>query len=159
MKIKKLSKFILHNFVLFVLSSLMASTALICAGVVVYNFVSDPLNQGKVIMATVNVARAEIIEEMPLRLWAMNYAFEQGVDADTLDCVIEHESNWNVNAYHINTNGSVDLGVAQWNTQHIKSGFITLECAGDARCALKAMIKKVKADKGFKSWYAVSNCK
>ena len=106
----------------------------------------------------VSVARADEVSDMPLRLWAMNYAYENGIDPIKFDCVIKAESQWNENAYNVNKNGSFDLGIAQWNSQHIKSGYIKLACVADPTCAIKKMIEKVKKDKGFKAWVASSKC-
>ena len=120
------------------------------------SFMRNPVKQFSV--AEVNVARAKEVEEMPIRLWALNYAYEQGLEVNKFDCVVNAESRWNENAYNINKNGTVDLGLMQWNSQHIKSGFISLECVSEPKCAVKRAVEKIKADKGYKAWYGVKNC-
>lgn len=108
----------------------------------------------------ISVARAAEEKEVPLRLWAMNEAFENQLNPDTFDCVIKNESGWSTEKHPVNKNGSVDLGIAQWNSQHVESGFISLECVSTPKCAIKRMIKKIKADKGYGAWFAYDNkCK
>jgi hypothetical protein len=108
----------------------------------------------------VSVVRAEEVSDMPLRLWAMNEAFDNSLNPDTFDCVIKNESGYNPNAYNVNKGGTVDFGLCEWNSQHIKSGFISLECASSPTCCVKRMIEKVKADKGYGAWYAYNDkCK
>ena len=144
------------------LSVLFSASCLLLA--VVYGLASVSLNYADKLFPAyeipgINVARADEVSDMPLRLWAMNYAYENGIDPIKFDCVIKGESNWNENAYNVNKNGSFDLGIAQWNSQHIKSGFIKLACVADATCSIKKMIEKVKKDKGFKAWVASNKCK
>lgn len=70
---------------------------------------------------------------------------------DEINAIITCESNWNVDTFHVNNNGSVDLGLYQWNTIHIKSGLISIECAGNYRCATKKAIELYKVNK-FRPW-------
>ena len=142
-------------------SVLFASSCLLLA--VAYGLASVSLNFADYLfpaypIAGVNVARAEV-SDMPLRLWAMNYANDNKIDPIKFDCLINGESRWNVNAYNINKNGSVDLGLLQWNTQHIKSGYISLECVSDPICAVKRAIEKIKKDGNMNAWVAAKSCK
>jgi len=60
----------------------------------------------------------------------------------------------NDNRFNVNTNGSVDLGRWQWNTLHVKSGFITIECAGNFKCATeKAIEARLKDGSWSVKWY------
>lgn len=147
MKIKKLSKFVLHNFVLFVLSSLMASTALICGGVIVYNFVSNPVDYQPIV--GINIARAAVEEEMPIRLYVLNEFYKAGLNVDSADRIISCESKFNVNAINVNKNGTIDAGIFQINSIHKD---ITLQDRIDYKKATAWAIKKIKHDGGWQAW-------
>ena len=45
------------------------------------------------------------------------------------------ESGWNANAYHCNTNGTVDLSWYQINSVHVENGKLSLECAASPICS------------------------
>ena len=150
-----------------ILKKILDKTPIICLTLIFsvliigksYIYLFDPDNKHTYFVSPVSVARAEAEKEMPIRLFAMNLAYENGIDPNLMDCVLKNESGYNPNAYNVNKNGTVDLGIAQWSSQHIKSGFISLECVSSPTCAIKRMVEKVKADKGFKAWLAVSKCK
>jgi hypothetical protein len=60
----------------------------------------------------------------------------------------------NDNRFNVNTNGSVDLGRWQWNSLHIKSGHITIECAGNYRCSTeKAIEARLKDGSWSVKWF------
>jgi len=64
------------------------------------------------------------------------------------------ESRGNDNAYNINNNGTIDLGRWQVNSIHIKAGTITIECAGNYKCATEWAIAKRLNDGNWSAWYA-----
>ncbi len=97
---------------------------------------------------------AEQITKDPVKQYVVNQAIANNLDPLELIAVIQGESGFNPNAYNVNTNGTVDLGIAQWNSIHIKSGFITVECAGNAECAIDKMIAKRLKDGNYSAWYA-----
>lgn len=68
--------------------------------------------------------------------------------------VIWGESRGDRNAYNVNKNGTIDVGIWQINSIHIKSGSITLECASEIRCATKWAIEKRLHDGNWQAWYA-----
>ena len=106
----------------------------------------------------VSATRKAQADELPMKEWITQEFKQAGINTDVADCVLWGESNYNVNS--VNTK-SLDFGIAQWNIMHIKSGFISLECAGSYRCSIEKMIEKVKSDKGFSGWnaYKNNNCK
>jgi len=107
MKIKTKISWIINNSVLFILGSLFVSTLLIISGIKVYNFISDPLNQDKVIMASVNVARAEreynYLDKVPVEVVKeeiKKQAKEFGLNEKTMLNLADCESdfkNWEKN--------------------------------------------------------------
>lgn len=63
--------------------------------------------------------------------------------------IIKCESEWNVDAFHVNTNGSVDFGVAQINSIHKD---ISTGDKLDYRKAIDWMIQKRLRDGNFNAW-------
>lgn len=97
---------------------------------------------------------AKAVTDSPIKQYVIEKALENKLDPLELIAVIQGESGFNENAYNINTNGTVDLGIAQWNSIHIKSGFITIKCAGDTKCSIDKMIEKRIKDGNYSAWYA-----
>jgi hypothetical protein len=91
--------------------------------------------------------------------WALWYVEKEGIDPVKVNCLITKESGWNPNATHVNTNGSVDMGLFMWNDywQIKKAKFITMECIGDVICETYKFVEKVKADKSFGAWHGYTN--
>jgi len=129
--------------------------AIIKSTLVITDFFNDPAHQFTV--AEVSVARASMEEEMPIKLWILNEAYKEDLDVEKVECILKNESNFNVNAININKN-SADLGIFQWNTMHIKSGFISLSCVADYKCSFRKFAEKVKKDGNYSAWLAVSKC-
>lgn len=67
---------------------------------------------------------------------------EQGVDSDLAVRVAKAESGLNPEAKNINTTGSVDRGVFQWNDRWHPE--VSDECAYDVECATRKFCKAVK---------------
>lgn len=57
------------------------------------------------------------------------------------------ESSLNPDAIHVNTNGTVDMGLYQWNSIHF-TGKITPSCALDVYCSTRAAVKYIKEGHG-----------
>ena len=68
---------------------------------------------------------------------------------DRMYKIIQCESAWNPDAYHVNTNGSVDLGLVQINSIHKD---ISNADKLDFKKSIDWMIKKIKKDGGFSAW-------
>jgi soluble lytic murein transglycosylase-like protein len=82
------------------------------------------------------------------------YAFEQakkaGLNPVDVLRIIQCESGFNPNALNGNKNGSVDVGIAQWNLKshpHIK-----IETALDPYQSIDLMIKERLHDKNWSAW-------
>lgn len=82
------------------------------------------------------------------------YAFEQakkaGLNPVDIIRIIQCESGFKPNALNGNKNGSVDVGIAQWNLRahpHIK-----IETALDPYASVDLMIKERLHDKNWSAW-------
>jgi len=146
----KIKKLVVWFCVLFSASCLLLA--------VVYGLASVSLNLADKWFPAYVVPSVNVPSKKPLTMkeWVMNEVAKAGLNKEEVECLIEHEGGWGDNAVGINK-GSADLGMFQWNSQHIKSGFISIKCAGDYKCATKKFIEKVKADKGFSAWYGHTN--
>ena len=111
------------------------------------------------------VVKQEKDKELSVKEYVKQEIEKAGLNWKVAECVISRESNFNPNAI----GETKDYGLMQYNIQHIKSGFISLECAGNVECSLKKAIEKVKKDgqwcgektgKGC-TWYGYrdANCK
>ena len=74
-----------------------------------------------------------------------------GEYCDLLVNLAKCESSLNKEAIHINSNGTYDAGLYQWNSIHIKSGKITLSCALDVYCSTRKTLEEIK--KGHLNWW------
>ena len=149
----------MSNFVLFVLSFLFCFGVLTLMVSGIYNFLFDPA--GKFVygqLAEVKFAKAETIKEVPMKLWILQTINDAGLDINKVECLINHEGGFNDNAFHINTNNTIDVGVYEFNSVHLKN--ISLKCMADYKCATKEFIKMVKKNGNLNAWNGYkSNCK
>jgi len=79
-------------------------------------------------------------------------AKEEGVDPSLAVRVAEAESTLQPMAVNVNTNGSIDRGLYQFNDKFHPE--ITDECAYTVECATRAFCKAVK--EGHLSWWNAS---
>lgn len=117
----------------------------------IYIFTQDPLKQFE--MAEVNIIK-EVKAETPeedMREWILD-EWERVGQRDNANAIITCESHFNNNAFNINANGTIDLGVYQFNSLHIKSGWINLDEIGDYKKSTKKAIEMWKK-KGWSPWY------
>ena len=90
--------------------------------------------------------------------WILAEAEANNIDPIKVNCLITHESGWNVNARNVNDLGSVDLGLFQWNTKYqIDTGFISVGGVGNPECETYKFIEKVKQDQNFLAWHGYTN--
>ena len=141
------------------------SVLFVCACILlvgIYSAAKASLNFADYLFPAYILPEVNVPSKKPLTMkeWVMNEVAKAGLNKDEVNWLIEHEGGWGDNAVGINK-GSADLGMFQWNTQHIKSGLLSIKCAGDYRCATQKFIEKVKKDKGFGAWngHANGDCK
>ena len=110
------------------------------------SFVSDPvpyeLSEG------VNVPRQS--KDIPMKEWVLN-EWEKVGQRDNANLIINCESKWRNDTFNVNKNGSVDLGLYQFNTVHF-DGFITMKEIGDYKLSTAKAIK-LWQKKGWQPWY------
>lgn len=68
---------------------------------------------------------------------------------DRISKIINCESRWNPDAYHVNKNGTVDLGLVQINSIHKN---ISNHDKLDFKKAIDWMIAKINKDGGYGAW-------
>jgi len=78
-----------------------------------------------------------------------------GENCDVLVNLARCESSLNPDAWHVNTNKSVDLGLFQWNSVHFKTK-MTPACALDVYCSARATNEEIKNGNG-KIWVCWKN--
>ena len=97
-----------------------------------------------------NYAKSETVEQMIRRIARIN-----GVDENLAVRVARCESGLNPKAINVNTTGSKDRGVFQWNDYYHKE--ITDEMAFDVEIATNLFCKAVK-DGNISWWNASKKC-
>jgi hypothetical protein len=80
-------------------------------------------------------------------------AIRHNVDPNFLVALANKESGLNPNTTHLNSDGSVDRGIMQWNTVHIQR--IPDSCAYDVSCASEFAASDIQAGKECQ-WMAVA---
>lgn len=124
-------------------------------GVVVVGY-SSTLNAYKVDTSTVK-HQEKLVGYSSIKAYIVEQAEKNGLDPVDIMMIIQGESHFNENAVGVNTNKTADLGLIQVNSIHIKSGSITLKCAGETKCAIDWLIKKRLADGNYSSWVVANN--
>lgn len=141
--------------------ALVAGFLLDCLILKVYYFVLNPV--GSYALAEVRVPDKPILKEKPqsiaIREYIRSEILKAGLDPIEVDCLHDHEADYNPNAFNINSNNTIDIGVWQINSIHIKSGSITLQCAANYECATQWAIKKRLKDKSWNAWVGYKQCK
>lgn len=95
------------------------------------------------------VAAGELPEHLTLRIEIKNYICQKfGKDCEKALAIAKCESGFNPEAVGVNKNHSVDRGVFQLNTIHLK---ITNSCAFDARCNIDQAYELFKR-RGWSPW-------
>lgn len=74
---------------------------------------------------------------------------KNGLNVDIADRIINCESKFDVNAIHVNKNGTVDVGIYQINSIHKD---ISLQDKIDYKKSTAWAIKKIKHDGGWQAW-------
>jgi hypothetical protein len=134
----KLGKVLLLEFA--VLSALLINLADLAAEYVAYKIY--PVIEVQPVQAQEKAIDYTIAEHICL---ATN-----GENCDVLVNLARCESSLNPEAYHVNTNMTVDLGLFQWNSVHFKTK-MTPKCALDVYCSARAANAEIKKGNG-KIW-------
>jgi hypothetical protein len=101
-------------------------------------------------MTSVNVPHIVRAKDENPKEWILNEWAKVG-QRDNAEKIINCESGFDNNRVNINTNKTADLSVYQWNTLHLKSGFITLKCLSDYKCSTYKAVELWRKS-GFKPW-------
>ena len=96
--------------------------------------------------------KEKLKEYSNIKGYIIEQAEKNNLDPMDLFAILICESRLNENAINVNNNGTVDLGISQWNTIHLKSGFIDLKCMADARCSIDKMVEKRLRDGNYSAW-------
>lgn len=86
--------------------------------------------------------------------WALEQ-WEKIGQRDNALLVFFEESGLKQEAWYCNDKGSMaslDIGFYQWNSQHFKTGRITLECAVSIKCSTEKAIEMYQ-EQGFTPWF------
>lgn len=101
-------------------------------------------------IAEVTVPRAKAETELSMRDYVLMEWGKVG-QRKNAEAIIDCESHFNNNTFNINSNKTIDLGLYQFNSVHIKSGLITLEEIGDYKKSTKKAIEMWQK-KGWSPW-------
>ena len=103
----------------------------------------------------------EVKPNSPLnvREYVANEVRKAGLNIFEVQCLLEHESNFDNDKYNINNNGTIDIALWQINSTHIndKKYPITLECMTSVECSTKWSIAKRLREGNWNSWYGFKN--
>lgn len=91
-----------------------------------------------------------LVEPYDMKDWVL-WRWEKEGQREMANKIITCESNWSMNATNINTNKTFDFSLYQWNSIHIKSGFMTAECLGSYKCQTEKAIQMWKKQ-GWRPW-------
>ena len=155
MKLKKLLK-IKNQLKLasYILTSYLILMITLTGLIEVYSFVTDPIKQEMIAEVLVPSVHAEpsMKEYVKLEIEKAGLSWEE------VDCLIQNESGWDNWKYGINTNGSTDFGLWQWNS--VNKATVSVECRWDYKFATKKAIEKRIRDRNWEAWYGyTNNCK
>lgn len=78
-----------------------------------------------------------------------------GENCDVLVNLAKCESGLNKEAVHVNTNGTVDLGIFQWNSVHYSKDDMSATCALDVYCSARRANEEIK--KGHLNWWVCAD--
>jgi len=107
-------------------------------------------------LSTVN-AKKEVVKDLPIGEWIMKTFKENGLNEYVAYCVLYGESRMNPDAININSNGTLDAGIAQINSIHKD---ILMKDKFDYKKSILWTINKVKRDGNWNAWYGYrdNNC-
>ena len=104
--------------------------------------------------------RTPLSEEDSMEQWVLREADNRGLNRNEVWSIIQAESSWRPDAINVNTNGSYDLGLWQWNSIHKD---ISTACKLDFRCSTNEAFNKRIHDGNWCAWYGshklgIGNC-
>lgn len=146
MKLKK--KFVLYVlFAVILANGIIKTTDLAVAGYTKsVNFIKNPLGEWE--LATVSYSKPV---ELSIRDYVKQEVENAGLKWAEVDCLIQHESEWDNWAYGINNDGSTDFGLWQINSVHKLTASVA--CRWDYKCATRWSINKRLNDGNWHAWY------
>lgn len=97
----------------------------------------------------IEVLAAEPTIELSMEDWVKIEASSRGLKWEEVWSLIQCESSWTPDAINVNTNGSYDLGLWQWNSIHTH---LTTECKLDYQCATNEAFNKRIKEGNWSAW-------
>ena len=91
-----------------------------------------------------------LVQEKTVEEWVLDEAESRGLNREEVWAIIQMESSWRTDAININTNGTYDLGLWQWNSIHKD---ISTECKLDYKCSSNEAFNKRIHDGDWSAWY------
>ncbi len=112
------------------------------------------LNSMTAISVSADYRKPEVekVKEPTMQEWVMAEVRNAGLSEYEAWAIINTESHWNDQAIGVNNNKTVDLGIWQGNSIHIKSGATTAKCLLDYKCSTKWAIAKRLKDQNWSAW-------
>jgi hypothetical protein len=102
-------------------------------------------------------ATVEPIKELTVKEYVKQEIEKAGLDFNQVDCLIDHESGWDVNKYHINNNKTIDTGLWEINSVHEN---IKMADTFNYKLATRWAIAKRLHDGNWNAWFGyLNNCK
>ena len=95
-----------------------------------------------------NSRAEEIITNLTWQDEVMSMLKEAGIDVEYASEIIDCESKWNPDNFHVNK-GSIDRGLWQINSVHHPE--VSMSCSYDPICATRESIRIIKT-RGFGEW-------
>ena len=138
--------------VAFILIGSVAISALIIGGVGQYTANAMKIDTAGQILP-IKAIPAKVLS---VREYVKQEILSAGLDWDKIQCTLDHESDFRVMAYYVNSDKSVDRGIWMWNDKWNKR--ISNECAFDKVCSTKEAIAKIKHDGNLSAWYGSLKC-
>ena len=120
----------------------------IVMGVCFTGFTITLLAQNSPIEAVKTVIVEKLPEPLEMTIQEHICNATNGENCEILINLAKCESSLNKDAYHINTNGTVDLGAFQINSVHYEKEDMSAVCALDVYCSARWSNEQIKAGRG-----------
>jgi len=149
-----------HKLKIILSLGLLLAIGIITVCNLVISFIKDPLDK---LGINLPVYAQELVvnhkqEELSMKEWVKQEVENAGLNWSIVDCLIQHESEWDNWRYGINTDGSTDMGLWQLNSVHKVTA--SVKCRWDYKCATHWAINKRLNVGHWNDWYGYkNNCK